>query len=50
MIAILRKTHSGNGVKVLVNGEWLYTSIVNVEQVLQGDAESCDFGKIEDRD
>ena len=50
MITILRKTQTGNGLKLLVNGEWIFVSCKNVEQVLAGETESCEFSTIEDRE
>ena len=50
MNVILCRTPSGKGVKVLVNNEWLFTSVDSIEQVLKGDAEWCQLSTIQDRE
>ncbi len=44
--AKLMKTKSGNGFKILVHNEWLYTSSREMEMLLDGAAAVVTFRKI----
>ena len=46
----LMKTQSGNGVKICVDGNWLYTSVQNVEDVMAGTQRGCSFGPYQTSD
>ena len=41
---LLMKTQSGKGVKICVDGNWLYTSAQKVEDVMAGTQKGCSFG------
>ena len=43
---LLMKTKAGNGLKLRVDGVWLFTSIKNVEELLSGSRKGCSFEPI----
>ncbi len=47
--AKLMKTKSGNGFKILVQNEWLYTSSREMEMLLEGASAVVSFRKIAGR-
>ena len=50
MKATFCKTNNGNGYKIAVNDEWLYTSKENLLEVLFGESTSCQFGTINNKE
>ena len=41
------KTKAGKGFKIVVDGEWFYTSLYELYKVLQDKASACQFRTIE---
>lgn len=41
------RTKAGKGFKIVVDGEWFYTSLVELYKVLQNKANACQFRAIE---
>jgi len=50
MKATFCKTKKGNGFKIVIDGTWLYASHEDVRAVFLGEASSCQFGSIEDKE
>ena len=49
MEATLLKTNAGKGYKVVVNGEWMYTSTDELNRVITGKSKACSFRPIVDK-
>lgn len=43
-------TKAGNGYKVVVDGEWFYTSKQEIQKMLRGEASAAKFRSIDERD
>ena len=41
------KTKAGKGFKIVVDGQWFYTSLFELYKVLQDKAQACRFRSIE---
>ena len=48
MNATFKRTNAGRGVKIIVDGTWMYASRVAVLEVLDGERASCVFRQNDD--
>lgn len=50
MNATFCPTKAGNGFKIIVDDEWLYTSKKFLKKVINGKAKSCQFRSIQEEE